>query len=238
MLRFDDFVDDLRLLEQRARAAHPGAPVFVFGHSMGGLVALRFALRYQDELRGLALSAPALRFGERTPAVLRAWGASSPASHPPCPSPAPGRRPRAQSLLSRDPEVQRAFDADPLNYHGPVRARMGYQMLRAAQEARGRFEALRLPLLVLQGDADRYVVPAGAASCTSGPAAQTRPSSGGPAAGTSCSTSRRGPGYRPSCWTGWRRARPPRAASMEAERGAAPCGPGTGSPYRVSRVTG
>ena len=40
---------------------------------------------------------------------------------------------------------------------------MGHQMLRAAQEARGRLESLRLPLLVMQGDADRYVVPAGAA---------------------------------------------------------------------------
>jgi alpha-beta hydrolase superfamily lysophospholipase len=59
--------------------------------------------------------------------------------------------------------VQRAFDADPLTYHGPVQARMGHQMLRAAQEARRRVHALRLPLLVMQGDADRYVVPAGAA---------------------------------------------------------------------------
>ncbi|HEX2513781.1 MAG TPA: alpha/beta hydrolase [Chloroflexota bacterium] len=163
VLRFDDFVDDLHLLEQRARAAHPGAPVFVFGHSMGGLVALRFALRYQDELRGLALSAPALRFGERTPAVLRRLGGVVARVAPALPVPGPRPETAGESLLSRDPDVQRAFDADPLNYHGPVRARMGYQMLRAAQEARGRFEALRLPLLVLQGDADRYVVPAGAA---------------------------------------------------------------------------
>jgi alpha-beta hydrolase superfamily lysophospholipase len=163
VLRFDDFLDDLRLLERRARVAHPGAPVFVFGHSMGGLIALRFALRYQDELRGLALSAPALRFGESAPAVLRRLGAVVARLAPALPVPGPRPEAAGESLLSRDPEVQRAFDADPLNYHGPVQARMGYQTLQAAQEARRRVESLRLPLLVMQGDADRYVVPAGAA---------------------------------------------------------------------------
>jgi acylglycerol lipase len=130
---------------------------------MGGLIALRYALRYQDELRGLALSAPAIRFGESTPAVVRRLGAVVARLAPTFPIPGPRPEAAGESLLSRDPEVQRAFDADPLNYHGPVQARMGHQMLRAAQEARGRLESLRLPLLVMQGDADRYVVPAGAA---------------------------------------------------------------------------
>ena len=111
--RFDDFVDDLRLLEQRAREAHPGTPLFVFGHSMGGLIALRYALRYQDELRGLALSAPAIRFGESTPAVVRRLGAVVARLAPTFPIPGPRPEAAGESLLSRDPEVQRAFDADP-----------------------------------------------------------------------------------------------------------------------------
>jgi alpha-beta hydrolase superfamily lysophospholipase len=159
--RFDDFVDDLHLLAERARAAHPGTPVYVFGHSMGGLIALRYALRYQDELGGLALSAPALRFGEDTPAVLRALAGVLARLAPAIPVARPGAR--GESLLSRDPQVQAAFDADPLNYRGPVQARMADQLLRAARDARARLAALRLPLLVMQGDRDRYVVPAGAA---------------------------------------------------------------------------
>jgi acylglycerol lipase len=158
--RFDDFVGDLRRLDERARAAHPGAPVFVFGHSMGGLIALRFALSYQEGLRGLALSAPALRFGEDTPAILRRLAGVLARAAPRFPVSRAGLE--GESLLSRDPRVQAAFDADPLNYHGPAQARMADQMLRAAADARARLETLRLPLLVLQGDLDRYVVPAGA----------------------------------------------------------------------------
>jgi alpha-beta hydrolase superfamily lysophospholipase len=158
--RFDDFVDDLHRLDDRARAAHPGAPVFVFGHSMGGLIALRYALRYQDGLQGLALSAPALRFGEDTPAILRRLSGVLARFAPTFPVSRIALE--GESLLSRDPLVQATFDADPLNYHGPAQARMAHQMLRAAADARAREETLRLPLLVMQGDLDRYVVPAGA----------------------------------------------------------------------------
>jgi acylglycerol lipase len=158
--RFDDFVDDLRLVDNRARLAHPQLPRFVVGHSMGGLIAIRYALRYQAELRGLAVSAPAVRIGEETTPALRRLGALLARFTPSLPV----MRPSAggESLLSRDPQVQTRFDADRLNYHGPVQARMGFQLLQASLDARARLEELTLPLLVMQGDADRYVVPAGA----------------------------------------------------------------------------
>jgi alpha-beta hydrolase superfamily lysophospholipase len=61
--RFDDFVDDLSRLDDRARTAHPGTPSSSSGTPLGGLIALRYALRYRDELHGPALSAPAVRPG-------------------------------------------------------------------------------------------------------------------------------------------------------------------------------
>ena len=51
--RFDYFVDDLHLLVQQAKAAHPGLPCFMVAHSMGGLIGTRYALRHQPGLAGL-----------------------------------------------------------------------------------------------------------------------------------------------------------------------------------------
>jgi len=81
---------DLGTVIDQARADHPGAPVFLLGHGMGG--ALGIALRHP--LDGLILSAPMLT--------------------PPRPSPVDA------TALSRDPEVVSAFENDPLVHHGPI----------------------------------------------------------------------------------------------------------------------
>ena len=53
-------VDDLHLVAERARAEHPDLPVVLIGHSMGGLIATRYAQRHGDELAALVLSGPAI----------------------------------------------------------------------------------------------------------------------------------------------------------------------------------
>jgi alpha-beta hydrolase superfamily lysophospholipase len=58
--------------------------------------------------------------------------------------------------------VQELFDSDPLCYKGNVRARMGYEMMRAAEDGRNRAAELRLPLLVMYGVEDKLVNPSGA----------------------------------------------------------------------------
>jgi alpha-beta hydrolase superfamily lysophospholipase len=55
---FDDVVTDLHALDQRARREHPDLPVVLLGHSMGGLIAGRYAQRYGDTLAALVLSSP------------------------------------------------------------------------------------------------------------------------------------------------------------------------------------
>jgi acylglycerol lipase len=60
--------------------------------------------------------------------------------------------------LSRDPEVVRAYEDDPLVLHGPVPARTLAELLRAMKSLPGRAAALREPVLVLQGTGDRLVM--------------------------------------------------------------------------------
>lgn len=157
--RFDDFVEDLHVLAGRAKTAYRAAPLCLVGHSMGGLIALRYALRHQPELQGLIVSGAALRFGEDTPAIARRLSGLLARLAPNFPIVVSG--PRGESLLSRDPRVQERFAADPLCYTGPLRLWMAHQLLQAAGDARRRLEELTLPLLVMHGEEDRFVLPSG-----------------------------------------------------------------------------
>ncbi|MDP9358950.1 MAG: lysophospholipase [Chloroflexota bacterium] len=155
--RFDDYVEDLHLLAGQVRERFPVLPRFMLGHSMGGLIATRYALRHQADLAGLILSGAALQIGDDVSPLLRRVGGLISAVAPHLPV-VPARRP---GILSTDPEVERHFAADPLCYQGRLRARTGHQMMLASVEARARCDALTLPLLVMHGADDTLTNPAG-----------------------------------------------------------------------------
>ncbi len=155
--RFDDYVEDLHLLVGRVRAKYPVVPRFMLGHSMGGLIAARYALRYPADLAGLILTGAALQIGDDVPPLLKRVSGLIAAIAPHLPV-VPARGP---GILSTDPEVERRFAADPLCYQGRLRARTGHQMMLASVEARARAEQLTLPLLVMHGADDRLTNPDG-----------------------------------------------------------------------------
>jgi acylglycerol lipase len=152
-----EFDDDLETL--RARVAVDGLPTYLVGHSMGGCIALDYALDHQDVLAGLVLSAPAVVPGDdispalmRVAKVLGRWLPSM-----------PGQK-LSSASVSRDPAVVAAYDADPLVFHGALTAGVGGAMLRAMESFPARLPSLRLPLLVMTGSDDKLVKPEGAAS--------------------------------------------------------------------------
>jgi alpha-beta hydrolase superfamily lysophospholipase len=157
--RFDYFIDDLHLLLQRAKHAHPGSPLFMLGHSMGGLIAARYALRHQEQLNGLILSGAAIKIGENISPWLHHIGKALSLLLPTLPVTSPTRG--TDSVLSRDPLIQEQFNADPLTYKGKLRARMGIELARAAADTRIHLHRLRLPLLVLHGADDKLTNPEG-----------------------------------------------------------------------------
>lgn len=103
--RGEDLTDDFHLVAAKARAAHPGLPVVLIGHSMGGLIATRFAQRFGGELDALVISAPIIGGNPAIEALLEL-------------DPIP-EVPIDPAGLSRDPAVGEAYAADPLVYHGP-----------------------------------------------------------------------------------------------------------------------
>src|SRR3954470_1381645 len=136
-------VSDLHLVAERAAADHPGLPTALVGHSMGGLIAARYAQRYGDELAALVLSGPAVGGNPEIEAL---------AEMDPIPD-----VPIDPAVLSRDPAVGEAYAADPLVHHGPFRREtlLGFGAAVAAVAEGGAFG--ELPTFWIHGADDQLV---------------------------------------------------------------------------------
>jgi alpha-beta hydrolase superfamily lysophospholipase len=151
--RFADYTDDFHAVVRAVTTSD--LPVFVVGHSMGGTIALEYALHHQDELAGLVLSAAAVQPGDQPKLLLQVAKLLSRV--------APGL-PTAKletAAISRDPEVVRAYEADPMVFHGKVPAGLGGGMLRLMDTFPSRLARLHIPVLVLHGADDRLTSPEG-----------------------------------------------------------------------------
>jgi alpha-beta hydrolase superfamily lysophospholipase len=151
---FDQYLDDLSRMLRRVRAQASDRPLFLFGHSMGGLVVLKYVLERGSPVAGLILSAPALEVNPDLAPLLRRMAQLLGRLLPTVPT---VRSP--DDAISRDPAVIEDAHADPLNYHGRIPARTGAELLRAGAAVRGRLRALRAPFLVLHGTADVLASP-------------------------------------------------------------------------------
>jgi len=144
---FERVVDDLHQVDLRARAEHPGAPVVLIGHSMGGLIAARYAQWYGDSLAALVLSGPLVGAWEPLGQLL---------ALPELPD-----VPLDSTTLSRDPEVGKAYENDPLVWHGPFKRPM-LEAIQAGLAAIEQGPSLgSLPLLWAHGEDDQLVPLAG-----------------------------------------------------------------------------
>ena len=114
---FPRLVADLHGQAGHAARVCAGKPLFLLGHSMGGLVALHYLASDTCRVAGAILSSPLLALTEDVPAwKIRSahWlGRFAPWL--------PVERLDA-SAISRDPDAVRTYETDPLIYHGAIRA--------------------------------------------------------------------------------------------------------------------
>ena len=142
---------------RRVALAHARTPdLFLFGHSMGGLIAAASTILDPTRLRGTILSAPALRPLPHV-APSRARALLPIARISPGLVVAKGASEMEVSPLSRDPQVQRDFDADPLTYKGGVPILTGATMILQGDEVLKRAARLTTPTLVMHGSGDLMV---------------------------------------------------------------------------------
>lgn len=135
----------------------PGKPVFLFGHSMGGLIGSIFLLDFQEKMTGAILSGPGVKIPENiSSGVILAGKVLS------LLMPKFGLIQVDASNVSRDPEVVQAYIDDPLVYSGKTTARLAAELLKAMQRISSEAGRITLPILILHGGDDKLADPAGA----------------------------------------------------------------------------
>jgi acylglycerol lipase len=147
--RFSDFLDDLEAVLRHLRGLHPGAPVFVVGHSMGGLVVSAFARERHPDVAGVVTSGAALKLGPgASPSLVRVARLLSRVL------------PRLRfdnaidpADLAGDPEVGRTYLNDPLVFR-KITASLAREIFGAIERTGAGGADVALPMLMLHGEAD------------------------------------------------------------------------------------
>ena len=149
----DSYLDDLAEIHDAALRQWGELPI-VLGHSMGGLVAARFATARVRPIRALILSSPALalKLSNSMLTLHRLLLALAPRMRVPNPIDA--------RLLSHDPVVSRAYRTDPL-VQGTISASVLESFLRGMAQAQADAPRLEAPMLMRVGGADSIVDPQG-----------------------------------------------------------------------------
>ncbi|MFZ5743455.1 MAG: alpha/beta hydrolase [Pseudomonadota bacterium] len=141
---------DIDQLVDKVRADSGLQRIKLVGHSMGGSLALNYALNHPEKLSGLVLSGPAIGGGlPKIQSLLLALISRI--------APSLGMIQLDADAVSRDPQVVAAYKADPLVFHGKVPARTAREMMHAVTTYPPRVGAMQLPCLLMHGSADTLV---------------------------------------------------------------------------------
>ncbi len=155
--RFEDYTNTLTVYCEMVKSWQAGKPLFLVGHSMGGLITSCYLLDHQIDFRGAVISAPLVKASGNISQVTIFMGKILSAL-----APKMGLLPVDARSISRDPEVVKAYVSDPLVFHGKTPARLAAELLKAMRRVTAEADKITLPFFVVQGNADKLVDPAGA----------------------------------------------------------------------------
>jgi alpha-beta hydrolase superfamily lysophospholipase len=150
----DDYVSDVSMLIKLAKSREPGLPVYLLGHSAGGVVSCVYTIDNQAELAGLICES----FAFQVPAPDFALAVIKGISH---------LAPHAHVLklhnedFTRDPKALRAKNEDPLIANEVQPTKTVAALVRADERLKEDFPLITLPVFILHGTADKATRPSG-----------------------------------------------------------------------------
>jgi alpha-beta hydrolase superfamily lysophospholipase len=152
--KMTDYVRDVEALMAVVKSRDAGLPIFLLGHSAGGVVSCLYTLEHQRKLAGLicesfAFQVPAPDFAL---AVLKGLSHVAPHAHV--------LRLKNEDF-SRDPKVVEAMNSDPLIAHEVQPTLTVAEMVRADERLKKEFPQITLPVLILHGTLDKATKPSG-----------------------------------------------------------------------------
>lgn len=153
---FDKFLDAASGLYQRIVSDNADAPVYLLGHSMGGLISSRFLIDHQDKFKGAILSGPAIQSPQSPPSwqigLMKVISMFAPKL---------GMLELDSNLVSRDPAVVKDYLDDPLVNDNKLSAKLLVEMFKTMGEVADNAAKISLPLLIMHGAEDQLTSPSG-----------------------------------------------------------------------------
>lgn len=151
---FKEYLDDVDATINLARSREPGLPVFLLGHSAGGVVSSVYALEHQAELAGLICESFAFRVPapDFVLAVVKGLSHLTPHTHV---------LTLKNEDFSRDPDVVAQMNRDPLIKDESQPSLTVAQLVRADERLEREFPLIMLPVFILHGTADKATRPEG-----------------------------------------------------------------------------
>ena len=154
--QFSDYEAAALSLHSKLKTDYPNLPIFLLGHSMGGLIAAHLLLTHQDKFVGALLSGAAIQSPQEPPAfqvvIIKIVAAILPKL---------GMLQLDASGISRDPKVVEKYMNDPLVNKGKLSARLLVEMFKTMDECVECASNINLPIRIMHGSADDMTAPEG-----------------------------------------------------------------------------
>ena len=153
---FEDYLLELGELHKQVTEHFSGVPVFLLGHSMGGLIGSLYLLQQQAQFQGAIFSGPAIKTIQQPPRLqvllIRLLAVLAPRL---------GVLQLDASGVSRDPQEVEKYKEDPLVLHGKMSARMVRELFAGMNAIQAEAAKIALPILLLHGGQDIMTSPEG-----------------------------------------------------------------------------
>lgn len=152
--KYSEYIDEIARLVLACERRYPDTPLFLYGHSMGGHLLLRYLIKRHPHISGAIVSAPHIQLAFTPNPFLVGLGKMMRLIYPTFPQ----ENQLDTSLLSRSPEIAPAYLADP-NVHAKLTSKMGIDMLESSAEIDQWCGSLSVPTLMMHGSADGLTKP-------------------------------------------------------------------------------
>jgi alpha-beta hydrolase superfamily lysophospholipase len=147
---YEDIMQSLQAFIDDVKEKNPGKPVFLYGHSFGGNVVANFCIKRHPDLKGVILSAPWFTLPFEPPKLLVAFAKLMRNIYPSMPN----NNQLDVTAISRDANEVQKYKDDKLN-HYTITPALFFPTFENGKEAINQAKELKLPTLLMHGDADR-----------------------------------------------------------------------------------
>lgn len=145
-----DFVRPVLLHCQEMQSRYPDVPLYIVGHSMGGMITLLSLIAKQDMFKGAVFIGPMIVVDPELATRFNIWACTLLRYI----APNFGIQPLETEKVTRDEKMVEKMKNDVLQFHGSIKAKMGYYGLCATQAAPALFPQVKIPIYVQHGEKD------------------------------------------------------------------------------------